>query len=452
MNGTATEINFDGLVGPTHNYAGLACGNLASQRNRASVSNPREAALQGLAKMKFMADLGVPQAVLPPQARPDLDLLRRVGFGGSEAAMLARARREAPRLLAAAYSASAMWAANAATVSPAADALDGRLHVTPANLVTQVHRSIEPAQTSAILSAIFRDPSAFTLHAPLPATAGFADEGAANHTRLCDAYGSPGVEMFVYGRDEWNDGMAAPDPAMFPARQTSQAAAAVARLHALNPAAVCFVRQSPRAIDAGAFHNDVVAVGNRNVLLYHASAYVEPAAVMAELRAKFADRCAGPLHLIEVSEAQVSLADAIDSYLFNSQLVTLPDGSMSLIAPIECRERPAVERFIRELLDARTPIRSVHFLDVRQSMRNGGGPACLRLRVVLDERARSLAHPGVFWSDQLFEQLTAWVQRHHRETLTADDLADPQLAEESRAALDELTRILGLGTIYPFQR
>ena len=42
-----TEINFDGLVGPSHNYAGLSIGNLASTRNAGQLSQPRRAALEG---------------------------------------------------------------------------------------------------------------------------------------------------------------------------------------------------------------------------------------------------------------------------------------------------------------------------------------------------------------------------------------------------------------------
>ena len=121
------EANFDGLVGPTHNYAGLAYGNLASALNAEKPSNPREAALQGLRKMKALHDLGVPQGVLPPHERPHLPTLRALGFGGKDAEVLGAAHREAPGLLAAASSASAMWVANAATVSPSADAADGRV-------------------------------------------------------------------------------------------------------------------------------------------------------------------------------------------------------------------------------------------------------------------------------------------------------------------------------------
>jgi succinylarginine dihydrolase len=445
----AFEVNFDGLVGPTHNYAGLSYGNLASQRSRASISNPRAAALQGLAKMKLLADLGLKQAVLPPQERPHLPTLRRLGFAGSDAEVLAQAQRQAPEVLAAACSASSMWVANAATASPAPDTLDGRLHITPANLASQFHRSIEPSTTARALSAIFDDTSAFALHPALPAGWHFSDEGAANHTRLCMSFGSPGIELFVHGRRAFDQ--APHGPSRFPARQTLEASQAVARLHGLRPEYTFFLQQNPAAIDAGVFHNDVVAVGNLNVLFFHAATYAEPAALDA-VRRRFAQLTGGELALIEVAETQVPLADAVRSYLFNSQLVTLPDRSMSLICPAECVEIESTRRYLDQLTGGgSTPIRSYKAVELRQSMNNGGGPACLRLRIVLTEDQLQRLLPGVLLTDALHAELTAWIERHYRQRLTAEDLADPKLLDESRTALDQLAGILGIGSIYDFQ-
>jgi succinylarginine dihydrolase len=439
------ETNFDAICGPTHNYAGLSLGNLASLAHTNQPSNPKQAALQGLAKMKFLADLGVSQAVLPPHERPDICTLKRLGFSGSDAQVLDAARKY-PALLAASGSASAMWAANAATVSPSADTADRRVHFTPANLITQFHRSLEPATTAAILKAIFADESAFAHHDPLVASPHFADEGAANHTRLCPAHGKRGLEIFVFGRRAFADNPSA--PARFPARQTLEASESIARLHGLDPDHVLFLQQNPAAIDAGAFHNDVVAVGNLNVLLYHASAFArfQPEKIQSRLEK---DEC--PLIFVEVPESQVPLADAVASYLFNSQLISLPDDTMALIAPTESRDNPRTREFLDDLLARDTPIRRVHFVQVRQSMHNGGGPACLRLRVVLTDRERSLVNPAVFLTDALYESLKRWIERHYRDRLTPADLADPQLLDESRRALDELTRVLELGSIYPFQ-
>jgi succinylarginine dihydrolase len=398
--------------------------------------------------MKFLADLGVPQAVVPPHERPDIAVLRRLGFVGTEQQILQSAARH-PGLLASVGSASAMWAANAATVSPGADTADDRVHFTPANLITQFHRSLESPTTAAVLKAIFPDPAAFAHHDSLPASPQFADEGAANHVRLCPSYGEGGLEIFVFGRRALESGGAA--PARFPARQTLEACESIARLHQLDPRNVLFLQQNPGAIDGGAFHNDVVAVGNLNVLLYHASAFLDPAGSADRIRGWFGKTGQVQPYLIEVPSAQVPLADAVSSYLFNSQLVQLPDQTIALIAPGESRDNPRTHRFLDELLARQTPIRRVHYVDVRQSMRNGGGPACLRLRIVLNDRQRSLANPAVFLTNELYESLRKWIEKHYRDRLVPADLADPKLLDESRRALDELTQLLNLGSVYPFQ-
>lgn len=438
---TTYEVNFDGIVGPTHNYAGLSFGNLASQKHGHTTSNPREAALQGLAKMKYLADLGLKQAVLPPQRRPNLGMLRRVGFSGSDADVLWNASKQEPRLLAAAYSASSMWAANAATVTPSADAADGRVHFTAANLVSNFHRSIESDATAEMFKRIFADGSAFAHHPPLPASSFLADEGAANHTRLCASHGARGIELFVYGRSAEAQGTG---PSQFPARQTREASRAIARLHQLEPARAVFAQQNPHAIDAGAFHNDVVAVGNENVLLFHASAYVNTAEPIAEIRRKFEACCGKPFYAIEVPEERVTLKDAIATYLFNSQLITVPTGEMTLIAPAECQEHAGVSEFIQALIDQDNPIRSVHFVDVRQSMHNGGGPACLRLRVAVTESEFALIHPGILLTDSLYNDLVEWVKRYYRDAIRPEDLADPLLAREAIDAVESLARRLKL--------
>jgi len=445
----AREFNFDGLVGPSHNYAGLSFGNVASSSNLNTVSNPKQAALQGLAKMRALAQRGFAQALLPPQARPNLALLRRVGFAGSDADVIARAAKDAPAILAAAYSASPMWAANAATVSPAADTADGRTHFTVANLNNKLHRSHEHEQTARILRAVFRDDAHFAVHDALPATPAFGDEGAANHTRLGAAHGAPGVELFVYGRVEFDP--AAPAPQRFPARQTREASQAVARLHGLDARRTVFAQQNPTVIDQGVFHNDVIAVGNGSVLLYHQHAFADEAGTLAALRDAMA-AVQATLQPIRVDAAQVPVADAVASYLFNSQLLSRPDGGMTLVVPQECDENRAVAAYLQALIGSGGPIDERLSFDLRQSMRNGGGPACLRLRVVLTDAQAAALHPGVLMTDALYAELVAWVEKHYRDRLAASDLADPALAAEIHTALDQLTAILGLPGLYEFQR
>ncbi len=446
MHEQASEVNFDGLVGPTHNYAGLSRGNIAATENALQVSNPREAALQGLDKMRAVRDLGLIQGLLPPHERPHIPTLRRLGFTGGDRTVLEAAWRTDPMLVRNVASASAMWTANAATVSPSADSADGRVHFTPANLVTMFHRSIEAETTARILRRIFPDGIHFAHHPPLPAARAFGDEGAANHNRFVAAdYGERGVQLFVYGRRGFDrqDG-----PARFPARQTREASEAVARTHRVERA--LFVQQNPQAIDAGAFHNDVVAVANGPVFFYHEQAFADPDALEAALKAAAPDI---PFHFIRVPAARVSLEDAVRSYLFNSQLLSPPGGKgMMLVLPKEAEERACVRDYVAELAAGDPHIRRACYLDVRQSMRNGGGPACLRLRVVLTERERAALGARVLLDDGLMTALQSWVRRHYRDRLAPDDLGDPALLEESRTALDELTRILDLGSIYDFQR
>lgn len=344
------EINFDGLVGPTHNYAGLSYGNVASLNNAQSLSNPRSAAQQGLLKMKALQELGLTQGVLAPQERPDLTTLRRLGFQGSEEKIIKDAAAQAPAIFQAVCSASSMWTANAATVSPSADTADKKVHFTPANLTNKFHRSIEPEVTGRILHATFPDENYFKHHKHLPENDHFGDEGAANHTRFCNNYQDKGVELFVYGRHAF-DGTQ-PAPKKFPARQTLEASQAIARLHQLDPAYTVYIQQNPAVIEQGVFHNDVIAVGNKNVHFYHEEAFLNTAQMRQALNEKIAE-----MIFIEVPSEQVSVAEAIKTYMFNTQLVSLNDGSMAIIAPTECQESTAVREYFQWLTQQKTPIK-----------------------------------------------------------------------------------------------
>ena len=402
------EVNFDGVVGPSHNYAGLSLGNLASSRNAGETSFPREAALQGLAKMRSNLRLGLAQGLFVPPPRPATGWLAQLGT---------TLERAEPTLAANAMSASAMWAANAATVSPAPDTSDGLCHLTVANLKTMPHRSLEWPDTLAQLRLAFAA-SAFAVHGPVPIA--FGDEGAANHMRLAAAHGEPGVEVFVYGVSG----------GPFPARQHIEASKAVARLHELDPERTFFAAQSEEAIAAGAFHNDVVAVANERVLFAHELAFAEKAALV--------DWCAGRVpdfDFVEVADSDVPIADAIRSYLFNAQLVTPPDGQMTLIAPTECRDTPSVKAWIDRHLAGNGAIRRVDYVDVRQSMANGGGPACLRLRVQCDPAD---VDPRFLLDEAKISQLEEVVTAHWPASLEPGSIQDPAVVaaiEGARRAL-----------------
>ncbi len=431
------EVNFDGLVGPTHLFSGLSYGNVASEINRDSASNPKAAALQGLEKMKFVYDLGLKQAVLPPQLRPHLETLKLRGYKGTNDAILEQVYKDEPELLRAVCSSSSMWTANAATVSPKPDTPDHKLHITPANLTTKFHRSLEAHVTSKVLRQIL--PTA-SHHAPIVSM--LPDEGAANHIRFANAHGEPGLELFVYGYSL--DSQAA-RPKIYPARQAKEACEEVISLHHLAAEHYVLAQQNPDAIDAGVFHNDVISTGNLNLFIYHEQAFVDTASVVNELKAKFKALSGADLITVEIKAAEISLEDTVESYFFNSQILTLPDGTMLLLAPIECEENKTVKYLINDMLaDPSNPIKQVKYFNLRQSMRNGGGPACLRLRVVVSEDELKHCHPKVFMTNKLYSELVAWIEKHYREELKIEDILEPGFYEEVHKAFKELEKILEL--------
>ncbi len=433
------EMQFDGLVGPTHNYAGLSTGNVASTHHGGQVAHPRLAAMQGLAKMRFVHELGVDQAFLPPLDRPILTALRDTGLTGTDDDVITAAANTAPLMLAQASSASSMWTANAATIAPSCDSNDGAVHVTPANLLSKAHRALEPLQTSALLKTAL--PCA-THHPPLASMA-LRDEGAANHTRLHTDQGV--VHLFAYGTDE--DDPTAPAPQKFPARQTRAASDTIARQHQLADDRVLLVQQHPDVIDAGVFHNDVISVGTGRVLLAHEHAFLDTDAVITML----ADRLGPTFEPLVVTDAMLSVDDAVQTYLFNSQLLETPEGYV-LICPADVERHAAARAVVDGWIAGSSPIAGVHYLDLRESMHNGGGPACLRLRVPLTDAERATVPEGLRINEDTLQLLEAWVQRWYPETLTADDLADPALMHTSREALADLCTQAHLGPLYPFQQ
>lgn len=410
-----TEINFDGIVGPSHNYAGLSLGNLAATANAGAVSYPRAAALQGLEKMRANRALGLSQGFLLPLPRPSTAFLDALG------------QPDDPALKAAAWSASSMWTANAATVSPAPDSADARCHLTPANLATMAHRSIEWAETARQLRLAFADSRHFAHHDAIPAC--FGDEGAANQMRMASHHGAPGLEIFVYGRTG----------GAFPARQHEQASRAVARLHGLSSDRVVFAEQNPAAIAAGAFHNDVVAVANERVLFAHEEAFADPGTLFSQIRERLPEA-----EFVIVPSSVVSLAEAVRSYLFNAQLVTLPGGEMALIVPLEAWDNPRVRCWLDAMLAGNGPIRRVVPVDVRQSMANGGGPACLRLRVVADP---ATVDQRFMLDEAKAGAIAEIIARHWPERIDPGQIGDPELAREVVAARSALLQTLDLAEL-----
>jgi succinylarginine dihydrolase len=437
-----TEVIFIGLPGCTHHYGGLSADNVASGLNSGSLSNPKQAALQVLELARLVMSLGVTVALVPPQMRPHMPLLRQY-YGGTDEEVIALAAKDAPRLLENASSSSSMWVANAATVAACVDCSDGRLHVVTANLFTNLHRRIEAEETYRVFSAIFKDVPDMVVHAPLSAAAGQCDEGAANHMRLAPRHADKGLNIFVYGTD---GGEGNPESA----RQTLSASKAVRVLAGIPDEQALYVRQNYAAIDSGVFHNDVIAVSNENLLLVHEEAYAGGRYDIQRISEAYGELHPGQaLLVLAVSEDELTVEEAVQSYLFNSQIVTKPDGTMAIIAPHEALalhegKAAAILEAIRD--DGGNPVTELHYADLRQSMRNGGGPACLRLRVPMSE-AQLQALRGsvnVVANDILLETLARLIEKYYPDSLSVEGLGDAKLYAASKASVAEMHAVMRL--------
>lgn len=445
------HYNFDRIVGPTHNYSGLSHGNVASAANKNTSSNPKQAALEGLNKMLLLAEYGVPQAVLPPNERPHIPTLKMLGYTGTDTEIYTQCIKSQPELLPFICTAADMYAANSATVTPSRDTLDGKLHLTPANLASKFHRAIENPFTYKLFKIIFADPNYFVVHPPLMNVRQYYDEGSANHTRFCKTEGSLGLHLFVYGFSSFKEHALV--PTIFPPRQSLEASQAIARRHQLLHEHVIYAQQNPRAIDSGVFHNDVISVGNDSLFLYHEDSFVSTDLIIEQLQKYASDIFNQKLTEIKITNQELSLADAVSTYLFNSQIVTLPDNTMLLIAPKQCQDNPKTRALLEELQkNNNSAIKKVVYSQLEESMRNGGGPACLRLKITMNEAEHSSMLQGIIFNKVRYTQLKDWIEKHYRDHLTPSDLRDPQLVRENQTALDELTKILKLGSIYSFQK
>lgn len=418
------EIIFIGLPGTTHHYGGLSSDNVASDRNRGSESNPKQAALQAIALARYLHSLGIMVGVLPPQLRPYLPVLQENGYSVENAPI---------DKLEQASSSSFMWAANAATVTPTIDSTDGKLHLTVANLYTNPHRRIEAETTYKVLSQIFNHVPDAVMHPPLSAAEGFLDEGAANHMRLSASHNAAGLNVFVYGR-----------------RQNLQASQAIVEHHKILQKQRLFLQQNEQVINQGVFHNDVIAVSNENLLLVHESAYENGHADINKIENAYkALHPQSNLQLLVIKENELNVEEAVHSYFFNSQIVTKPNGKMVVIAPLELKNLYAgkaaglMER-IRE--SSNNSIDEVQYLDLRQSMRNGGGPACLRLRIPLNEpQADALQeNTGMLVSEKNLSAIEDLVGRYYSESLTPEGLSNPELYRNCQDFLSDLSPLLKL--------
>jgi succinylarginine dihydrolase len=444
-----SEINFDGLIGPTHNYSGLSDGNIASKKNFFSVSNPKEAALQGLKKAKILINAGLNQGLFLPHERPFIPGLKKLGFSGDNETILKSAYEYSKVLLSNFSSASSMWAANAATISPSPDTKDGKVHITPANLNTMFHRSLESDFTYTQCKLIFSD-TCFVVHKPALSISGYGDEGAANHLRISKTHEDKGFEIFVFGESAFKEeAFAEYQKTSFIKRQALEVSKSVALSHRLDRNNVFYLQQHPRAIDKGSFHNDIVSLSNENIFIAHEKAFLNRDVLNHVL--KHLELEVENFNYIEIPDKEIPLDDIISSYLLNSQLFTNGEGEMQLILPAEVQNYENCMQWLDKLKQT-SDVKLFDFVNIKQSMMNGGGPACLRLKVILNEDEINKVNKNFILNNKRLELIEDLIEREYRDELYPDDLKDPSLLDESRRVLDELTQIFGTGSIYEFQK
>lgn len=433
------ELNIDGLIGPTHHFGGLGVGNKASEESQHQASNPRAAALEGLHKMQLVSSLGITQLYLPPPARPAWGWLENLGFTGDRREILARCAEASPILLSAAYSSAFMWTANAATMSAATDTMDACTHLKVANLSANLHRSIESEERYQQLRSLFANVPRVSVQPALLGCAPLRDEGAANVMRLCSPSGSEGCYVFVYGSDDGPNDLQ--QARRRPPRQCMLASQLVAQSLQIASDRCIFVQQTPEAIDAGVFHNDVIATSHENLLLYHEQAFVDGVAFINQLHEQFSKRTNESLLAIQIQASELSLAEAVSTYLFNSQIVTQSDGSWRMICPSACQVSESVQSFLARLQRAVPRLKQIDYVHLQQSMANGGGPACLRLRVILDEeQIRQLPKSSIVTEDAA-HRLQSIIESEYPTHVTMSDLMRLDFASHAEHIANQIANV-----------
>jgi succinylarginine dihydrolase len=114
------------------------------------------------------------------------------------------------------------------------------------------------------------------------------------------------------------------------------------------------------------------------------------------------------------------------------------------VVPSEAWDSASVRHWLDATLAGNGPIRRVIPVDVRQSMANGGGPACLRLRVVADP---ATIDPRFLVDDAKLDWVADVVRRHWPEQIHHDDLQSAALIGDVEGARAALLEALDLGQL-----
>lgn len=436
---TLVEVNLDSLIGLGHHFGGLSPGNLASTTHKNELSNPQAAALQGLEKAWLLQTITSRQLLLPPLLRPHESLLQTAGFIGSYESAMARALEVEPDLVSAIWSSSFVWTANLGIFTPSCDSASGKSHLTLANLCTNLHRSLESGERFESLQKWLS--GAINVHAPLPSSLSLADEGAANHTRFFSLTNPEcGLHHFVYGLSPEGTPHSQ-KTSIYPARQSLRAAQWIARRHELIENHVMYTQQNPNVIDQGVFHNDVICTGHGSFLLCHEQAFVHGMNEVDLLRRRFQELTGDALCVELVSSQQLSVELAVKTYLFNSQLVLTPQGPV-IIAALECERHPQTYTLLQDLKQ-RWSLAGLYFVDLTQSMHNGGGPACLRLRLPM-KPSQYQKLSAFHLTPKRYQQLKTLIEKDYPTQLTKSMLIDKSYRDHAVAVQEKILQIFGL--------
>ena len=397
----------DTIIGPTYHYGGLALGNTHSLDHKHVVANPKKAALQGLSKMKLLRDHGISQYVLPAYVRDYKGLVQ--GYYNNQGDFednLKRLYDENLDIFSSFFSASSAWLANAWTMTPSIDSSDGRYHVSPASLNACFHRQLDVKQTIAILTNRLCSKTYITCHHPSP----FFDEGAANMIRL--SAGGKGLYLFVSGSS---------DTKRFKSRHDKRSWQRLVSQHQLDPDYVIYLTQHPDAIDAGVFHNDVISFGVDDLLVVHENAFVDQPNYCDTILERYFSCFGTDLTLIQIPDSILPLKDAVNSYFFNSQLVRKDDNRYLLLVPSRCKGLPVMDYFVSIVAKKWESQLEIMVCDVEESIKNGGGPACLRNSMDVYDDPKLIFDDRYLFTLEKYDDFVRLVNQYYPSSLELND-------------------------------
>jgi len=190
------------------------------------------------------------------------------------------------------------------------------------------------------------------------------------------------------------------------------------------------------------FHNDVISTAHEHLWFMHEVAFENVDASLGEIEAAYLRQTGRNLRIIVVGSDELPLPVAVQTYLFNSQIITLPKADprepsrFHWIAPQQCEKTLETNQLLqRWQKDRELSLEKVHYVSLQESMANGGGPACLRLRISLNREQLAALPPRIFLDAEQYHRVHDWIVKWYPEQLALSDLADATLVEHFQQAV-----------------